>query len=403
MKNQLKTEEAAARLGVKPTTLYSYVSRGLLSRERGKDGRSRFLLEEVEQLRQHSRSTAIRPGHLPSSALTSVSTDGTALYFRGRNALDIAASQRFEAAAGWLWTGQVTSPDAPWQTEATALRTGQAVQRALLPATLPLDRLRATASAVAPCDVARYETDATSVQATGRRLISVLVDSLPLVGELPRESTISARLWSRLAKSPPQPAAEALLNEALVLLLDHELSLSTLSARLAASWLADPYSVVAAGLSTLGAPRQAGAMLAAENLLTEVTRPPRVEWTIEDRLRRGDRLPGFGHRLHRSGDPRAGFLLDRLNQLCARSAKWEMVQVILATTKARGIPPANVDFALGALIHCLGLERGASEAIFGLARATGWIAHALEIYGGELTAQPDISYLGRPTFSLPER
>src|SRR5260221_14321628 len=155
--------------------------------------------------------------------------------------------------------------------------------------------------------------------------------------------------------------------------MDHELSLSTLSARLAASVLADPYSVVSVGLSALGGPLPAVASLAAEDLLAEVSEPDRAPWAIGERLRRGDRLPGFGHRVHKAGDPRAGFLLDRLRRARASDTARDVVDAILAATHERGLPAPNVDFALAALAHGTGMTRGASEAIFGVARVAGWI------------------------------
>jgi citrate synthase len=398
----LTTEEAVARLGVKPATLYAYVSRGLLQRRRGPDGRSRFSLNEVERLRQRGRAVPARSSSLAvESSLTSVGED--AIYFRGRNALEVAASQRFEAAAGWLWTGQVTSPEDGWIADPVALETGRAVQLALPAATLPLDRLRVTVAAIAPTDPFRYDTSGDAVLVTGRRLISALVDSLPPVGSPAEGGVLAARFWSRLSAEPPSPGMLELLDAALVLLMDHELSLSTLSARLAASIMADPYSVVSVGLSALGGPLHAVASLAAEDLLAEVTEPEAAAWTIGERLRRGDRLPGFGHRVHKSGDPRAGFLLRHVRQASEGSERLAVVDAILQATRDRGLPSPNVDFALAALAYCARMRRGSSEAIFGLARAAGWIGHALEVYAGGLEARPQVVYVGTPTPSVPER
>lgn len=395
----LSTEEAVARLGVKPATLYAYVSRGLLRRHRGPDGRSRFALEDVERLRQRGRAVPARASSLAiESSLTSVGED--AIYFRGRSALDVAASQRFEAAAGWLWTGRITAPDDGWAADPPALSTGRAVQRALPADTLPLDRLRVTVAAVAPTDPFRYDTGAEAVRVTGRRLISALVDSLPTAGPPTSGTTIAARFWSRLSRRRATPDVVALLDAALVLLMDHELSVSTLSARLAASILADPYSVVAVGLSALGAPLHAVASLAAEDLLADVSQSEPAQ-AIGDRLRRGERLPGFGHRVHKGGDPRARFLLERLRRACAGSERLAVVEEIIATTAERGVPSPNVDFTLAALAYCADMTRGASEAIFGLARVAGWLAHALEVYG--LEARPQVVYVGTPTPSVPER
>ncbi|HYZ01365.1 MAG TPA: citrate/2-methylcitrate synthase [Candidatus Binatia bacterium] len=397
---ELTTEEAVTRLGVKPATLYAYVSRGLLRRRRGADGRSRFSLADVERLRQRGRSATGPAGMAVESGLTSVERD--TIFFRGQNALDIAGRQGFEETALWLWTGAERSGERPWSTDAAALATGQAVQQALAVGTLPLDRLRVTVAAIAPTDPLRYDTSEQAVRITGRRLISALVDSLPLAGAPPPDDArVARRFWSRLTAEPPNQPLLDLLEAALVLLVDHELSLSTLSARLAASILADPYSVVAVGLSALGGPFHAVASLAAEDLLSEVSLPQRAAWTIGERLRRGDRLPGFGHRVHTGGDPRASFLLDQLQQACAGSPQLAVVEAILDATRERGLPAPNVDFALASLAHVTQMTRGASEAIFGLARVAGWIAHALEVYAGGFEVRPQVLYVG--TAAGPER
>lgn len=174
---------------------------------------------------------------------------------------------------------------------------------------------------------------------------------------------------------------ERATNAALVLLLDHDLSLSALAARMAASIGADPYSVVSVGLSALGAPFHSVASLAAEDLLAEIAEPGQAATVVGGRLRRGDRLPGFGHPLHPGGDPRATLLLRLTADLAPGSGRVAVAQEVIAVTTRRGLPPPNIDFALAVLVSVTGMLRGASEAIFGLARSAGWIAHAIDAYG----------------------
>jgi citrate synthase len=392
---ELTRDEAVARLGVKPATLYAYVSRGLIRRRRGRDGRSRFSLADVERLRQRGRATVSATSMAVRSVLTSVET--ATLRYRGRDVTELCASGTFEDTAVWLWTGQVAHEQL-WHSDHAGLATGHAVQHALPVGTLPMDRLRVTVPAIAPTDPLRYDTSADAVQMSGRRLISALVDSLPAVGRPPaHDGTIAARLWPRLTAEPPNEGLLGLLDDALILLVDHELSLSTLSARLTASLLADPYSVVSVGLSALGGPFHAVASLAAEDLLAEVSLPQRAAWTIGERLRRGDRLPGFGHRVHTGGDPRAAVLLRALSELYGQRQELRVVQEILSVTAARGLPAPNVDFALAALAHATRMVRGSSEAIFALARSAGWIGHALEVYTGGPESSPSFLYLGTQT------
>src|SRR5215212_4029764 len=117
---RLTTAEAAARLGVKPATLYAYVSRGLLSRERAPDGRtSTFDPAEIDRLARPGRP---RRGRRPAP--------------------ELAATRSFEEVAGWLWTGRFPPAAAPaaWRAGEAAVEAGRRAQAALPAVALPLER-----------------------------------------------------------------------------------------------------------------------------------------------------------------------------------------------------------------------------------------------------------------------
>jgi citrate synthase len=398
----LTAREAAERLGVKPQTLYAYVSRGLLRRTRRPGGPSRFLAAEVETLRARSRSGR-RVLELPvESALTTVRADG--LFFRGEDVALLATTRAFEEVAQLLWTGAFTDLET-WSADPEAVAVAAAAQAVLPARTLPLDRLRVAAAALAALDPLRFQTSVEAVALTGRRLLaamatalapSVRVPSLTVRGQALRGS-VAGRVLAGLGG---ERGAET-VNAALVLLADHELSVSTLAARMAASISADPYAVVCVGLSALGGPLHAVAALAAEDMLAEVVRTAGAAQVVGARLRRGDRVPGFGHRLHPDGDPRATVLLAALRDGFAGTRGLEAAEAVLSVARERGLPPPNVDFALAALTVSAGLERGAGEAIFGIARAAGWLAHAIEEYGGGSELRPRPVYVGVPV--PPER
>ncbi len=112
-----------------------------------------------------------------------------------------------------------------------------------------------------------------------------------------------------LCTGPVPDGLIRVLNAALVLLADHELAASTLAARVAASMRADPYAVVATGLGAMGGALHGGAALGAELMLGSAASPEDAPRVVGDLLRRGERLPGFGHFVYKSGDPRANLLL----------------------------------------------------------------------------------------------
>jgi citrate synthase len=399
---RLTTAEAAARLGVKPATLYAYVSRGLLGRERSPGGRaSTFDPAEVERLTR--RGHAGRRGRRPAaelvveSAVTAI--EGGALWYRGLSATELAATRTFEEVAEWLWRGRFPAPTAPpWRAGAAALAAGRRAQAALPEGALPLERLRVIAAALAAGDDLRLELHPAAVAASGRALIAGLAGCLPRLGRPPaRDAGIAARLWACLSPMDPDPALLAVLDAALVLVADHELAASTVAARVAASVRADPYAVVSAGLATASGSLHGGASLAVEALLAEIDRPAATpSRVLGERLRRGERLRGFGHPLYPDGDPRAAHLLARLRQAAGGSPRTAAVDALLAATRRRGLPPPNVDLALAALGHVAGMIRGTGEAIFAVARAAGWLAHALEEYERATPIRPRAVYTGPP-------
>jgi citrate synthase len=437
---RLSTAEAAARLGVKPATLYAYVSRGLLGREHSLDGRtSTFDPAEVDRLARPGRA---RRGRRPAadlvvrSALTAI--DHGLPWYRGLAATDLAGARTFEEVADWLWTGYLPGPTTaatgsapppgglvPWRAGEAALAAGRQAQAALPETALPLERIRVIAAALAAGDELRLELHPAAVTAAGRSLIAGLVDCLPDAapaegqaaggdpaapgvgrpsgrapeGALPDPrglggGSVAGRLWRRLSALDPEPGLVGVLEAALVLLADHELAASTVAARVAASVRADPYAVVSAGLATVSGTLHGGASLGIEDLLDEIDRPEEATTVVGARLRRGERLRGFGHRLYPDGDPRGRFLLTRLRDTAAGSPRMEVVDALLEATTRRGLPDPNVDLALAALAHVTSMTRGAAEAIFAIARTAGWIAHALEEYDRNTPIRPRAVYTG---------
>lgn len=397
----LSAQEAAERLGVKPATLYAYVSRGLVRRERGADGRSLFALSDVDRLGRRGRRDRASGTELRiESALTAIEDD--AIFYRGEDVLVLAQSRTFEEVAEFLWTGEFPERR-PWVGDPQAQEAAASVQAALPAAALPLDRLRVAVPGLAALDPLRYDTGEAAVVVTGRRLIAAMAGALrtgggsaPLRVRQAVSDSIAGRLWNGLSSGPPRDGAVETLNAALVLVADHELSVSTLAARMAASIAADPYAVVSVGLSALGGAMQAVASLAVEDLLGEVSGPELAATAIGERLRRGDRLPGFGHRLYPGGDPRAPALLRLLRRSWRGDARLDAIEAVIAACSERGLPAPNIDFMLASLAHLAGMQRGASEAIFAVARTAGWLAHAIEEYERRTSIRPRAIYVGVP-------
>jgi citrate synthase len=418
----LTVAQAARRLGVKPATLYAYVSRGVLRRDRAADGRgSLFDAEEVERLARRGRPR--RPAGVADitveSAITEITRDR--LRYRGLDAIRLATSRTFEDVAELLWTGGFPAPSqtpAPWQATPAALAAGRAAQAALPPGTLPLERFQVIVPAMAATDPLRLQLDPAAVVAAGRSIIAGLVDCLPPAApDSPRSGypnsgypisgypgadyPIADRLWPRLGERRASPALRRALSAALILLADHELAASTLAARAAASVRADPYAVVATGMGAVGGALHGGASLGAEAMLAAAAGPDDVPRVVGELLRRGEKVPGFGHFVYRAGDPRAVLLLDLVRRAAPKSGQLAVAEAVLAEVRRKSLPEPNIDFAIATLARVAGMVRGSGEAVFAVARTAGWIAHALEAYTGSGPLRPRAIYTGPPAIIDP--
>ncbi len=376
MDHWLTSSEAATRLGVKRATLYSYVSRGLLERAVDLDGRSsRFDPEGVDRLRTRSRNRSEgEVGVLVASGITQV-VDGE-LRVRGRNLIGLSAETRFEEAADWVWGAE---PEGRWSKGDEAGEVARSVQE-LLPDSAPMiDRLRVAVSIASATDPLRNDLSASSVRAVGRRVIDMMVESLPLVAGK-RDGELADRLWCRLTPGRSNARQRAVLNRALVLLLDHGLASSTLGVRVAVSVRADPYSAVAAGLGILGGRLHGAASAPVHQIFEEAATSGDPARALGDAQRLTGRTPGFGHSIYRQNDPRCSALMESITGAWPSHEHLPLVLTVQSLASERTDAAATIDFALGAMTFLAGMHPESGEAVFAIARTAGWIAHALEEY-----------------------
>ena len=391
----LTAGEAQARLGVKAQTLYAYVSRGLVRRERVPGGRaSRYLRSDVERLATRARRTDGGPGPeiVVDSGLTRLDPVGR-LAYRGWDVRRAVEEAGFEQVAAWLWA--VDAPT-PWRSTPESLAVASAVQGALPAPTRIADRWRVVTPALATADPLRHDRRPAAVAARAQLLIATLVDCLVPVGRRPSraDTTIAARLWPRLTGLAPTAARVGTLDRVLVLLADHDLAASTFAARIAASTWADPYLVVSAGLAAAGGPLHAGASEEVRRMLREILDGVPASTAVGERLRDRGAVPGFGHQVYEGPDPRAVVLLAALRAARPPRPLSDALDAVVALATADGGPHPNIDFALGAFAEATEMVPGGGEAVFTLARCAGWIAHALEEYPHRLRYRIRTAYTG---------
>ncbi|MFF4833191.1 citrate synthase family protein [Streptomyces sp. NPDC001315] len=405
---RLSTKEAAELLGVKPETVYAYVSRGQLSSQRVPGGRgSTFDAKEVEAVARRNR----REGSGSSAAGSEMSVrtritliDKDRYYFRGVDATELAARHSYEEIAEWLWTGRLR-PGITFTAPEASVTVARRSVDALPEHTGPTDRLRVAAIAAAAADPLRFDLSEDAVLGTARTLIPTLVAALPPVRRSHRDTgPLAHRLWARLTGRDADEASLRVLDTALGLLVDHDLAASTLAVRVAASARAHPYAAVSAGLGVLEGPLHGAASGLAHRLLLEVLDHGNAAPVIAEELRAGRRIPGLGHRLYPGEDPRARALFTLLEEMPQAAPALAAAHDIVATTARHTSLHANVDLALAVLTASSGMPASAGETIFAVARTAGWIAHALEEYGERpLRMRPSGNYVGpRPPQPLPE-
>ena len=396
--DRLTTAEAAARLGVKPETLYAYVSRGVVERQRDPGGVSTYAARDIERLARAGRRTKSLPPLVFPSALTRIA-DGR-LSYRGADAVAAALDHRFEEVAEWLWTARWPE-HASWPFDSDALDQVLLAQAPVAAHCLPLDRFRIITAVAGAGDPVRHDTDPAIVVPTARRLLRLLAHGLPRAdGREARRAeptrSMAEVLWTRLTRLPRNPARIDLLDAALGLLADHELASSTLAVRMAAMVRADVYEVVGAGLNVIGGLRHGGASLAIEAMFRDAARFG-ARRALDGRVGDGGRLDGFGHSLYPGGDPRAIALLERLPSIDPPGDRLATIDAVLGAMAARGAAPPNVDVALAAVSFCADMAPGSGEAVFALARCAGWIAHALEQYEQPTFMRARVDYVGPKT------
>ena len=189
--------------------------------------------------------------------------------------------------------------------------------------------------------------------------------------------------------------AAALIEPALILLADHELNVSTLAARVAASGRASPYHAVLAGLAAVHGTLHGQASTLVTELLRAVGRPERARGVVGEYLRSRRPLHGFGHRVYRTRDPRAVALMQHLRAAAPGHPALELADALDDAVRDLLVDsPMNVDMALAVLAAVLDLPAGASETLFIVARTAGWIAHALEQYREGGLLRPRARYVG---------
>jgi len=365
-------------LKVRPQTLYAYVSRGRIGMRPDPDDprRSLYRAADIGGLTRR-RERGKRPAAIAASTIawgepiitTTISTiQNGRLYYRGRDAADLAQSATLEETAALLW--DVSGSVRFRLDRRRPKRRGTARERAFV------------ALAAASADG----------HPTHGRLPAVLRDEASSVAAevavaLGASETSDAPVHLRLAAAWKKDRDTAdLIRRALVLHADQELNSSTFAARIAASTGASLAACVLSGFATLSGPLHGDATLRIRSLMDEVARTD-ARTVIAAHLASGVAIPGFGHPLYPEGDPRALALLAAFDP--PRPFE-RMIGLVKAATGQR----ANLDFALLAMSERYQFPQEGAFSLFALGRCIGWLAHIIEQVATGQLIRPRARYTG---------
>jgi citrate synthase len=218
------------------------------------------------------------------------------------------------------------------------------------------------------------------------------------VVEPDRSLSHAANFLLMLNGAKPTPTAERALDIALILHADHELNASTFAARVTAATLSDMHSAIVSAIGCLKGPLHGGANEAVFNILQAINSSGSdpVEY-VKEMLAQKKKVPGFGHRVYHTEDPRATHLRKMSQDLGSSNGqgRWfEMSQAIEKFVKAEKKLNANVDFYSASTYHILGIDVDLFTPVFAVSRVSGWTAHVIEQLDDNRLIRPRADYIG---------
>jgi citrate synthase len=349
-----------------------------------------------------------------SSAICYLDGERGVLAYCGYDIHDLAQSATFEEVCYLLWHRRL-----PTRAELGDLQSQLAAARALpepivrlmrsLPPVDGMDALRTLTSALAHYDA---ETADASPQAQYRKAVRLTAQTGSIVatwgrlkaggGPIAPDPALShaANFLYMLTGDRPNPTATRAFDIALTLHADHELNASTFVGRVAAATLTDIYSAVVGAIGALKGPLHGGANADVMRMLLELGESAsgdRIDDFVRGKFARKEKIPGFGHRVYKTEDPRATHLRQMSKELGKKvgaTAWFDMSQRIEALVKGEKKLNANVDFYSASTYYTLGIPIDLYTPIFAVSRMSGWTAHILEQYANNRLIRPRADYTG---------
>ena len=348
-----------------------------------------------------------------NSSICYIDGDRGVLAYRGIDIHELAEHSNFEETCYLLWFGRL-----PKANELRDLQQRLAQERHLDPAiieflrkapkqALPMDVLRTAVSALAFYDPEDRKNDHDANVNKAIRLTSQIAMIVAAYDRIRKGKALvdpdrslshSANCLLQLNGAKPSATAERALDIALILHADHELNASTFAARVTAATLSDMHSAITSAIGALKGPLHGGANEAVFRILETIDREKADPVAyVRNMLAQKKKIPGFGHRVYHTEDPRATHLraMSRdLGKSSGQSRWYEMSEKIEQFVKAEKKLNANVDFYSASTYHILGIDEDLFTPIFAVSRISGWAAHVIEQLDDNRLIRPRAEYLG---------
>lgn len=348
-----------------------------------------------------------------TSSICYIDGDRGILAYRGIDIHELADNSSFEEVCYLLWFGRL-----PKRNELRDLRDRLCEERKLDASiiyrlqlapkhALPMDVLRTMVSALSFYDPEEKSNDHDANVHKAIRLTSQIAmivaaydrirKGKPVV-EPDRSLSHAANFLLMLTGERPSKTAERALDIALILHADHELNASTFAARVTAATLSDMHSSITSAIGALKGPLHGGANEAVFRILEQIdsSGADPVEY-VQGMLAQKKKIPGFGHRVYHTEDPRATHLRQMSRDLGNSSGqpKWfDFSQRIEQFVKADKKLNANVDFYSASTYHTLGIDVDLFTPVFAVSRISGWTAHVIEQLDDNRLIRPRADYVG---------
>ena len=340
--------------------------------------------------------------------------DGTEgrLIYRGYDALDLARNSTFEEVAYLLWYGRL-----PGLTEFQAFLDGftggmmlpvetTMILRMFPRAASSMEVLRTAVSSLGHWDPdtgnMRLDASLRKAQRLTERIPLIIAahqrlkDGFEPIAPISNHGIAYNFLYTLQGKEPDGEIVRA-LDVALILHADHELNASTFAARVTAATMSDIYSAMTSAIGALKGPLHGGANADVMEMFESIGTPDKAEAWVLERLANKGKIPGFGHRVYKCEDPRAGILREYADQITRKvgdTRYFEIAQIVEKTMLANSKVFPNVDFYSGTLYRAMGIPTELFTPIFAMSRAVGWSAHILEQWRNNRLIRPSANYVG---------